>query len=86
MKNYVQFKRINNLKYQDGKMIEVEPYLQEILGSDGVFILDGRNDINTMINDCHDRIKRLKNIFTVNAFEIHRGDFRNSTIVYKEVI
>jgi hypothetical protein len=51
MKIFVQFLTLNTKGEVD-----------DLLGSDGVFILDGRNNLNTWIKDAHNRIKQLKNV------------------------
>jgi hypothetical protein len=73
MKYYVQFYRASDPTSKT-----------EILGSDGVFILDGRNNLQTMITDAKRRIHQLKNIHDdIIAFTINRGErFSDSRIVY----
>ena len=44
------------------------------LGSDAVFILDGRNSIKTMKEDCEERIRQLKNCHKYVAYRIYRGE------------
>ena len=86
MKYFVQFKNYNNVKWNNKlmKVVEVEPYLQDNLGSDSVFILDGRNNLATMIIDAKKQAQRLKNVAKIDAFEIHKGTrFSESTIIYK---
>lgn len=62
---YVQFKRESS---DDGN-------LYDMLGSDGVFILDGRNNLDTMIEDSYKRINQMKNIHpNIAAFEIFKGN------------
>lgn len=75
MKYYTQFYTKNH----NNKIIEC-------LGSDGVFILDGRNNLNTMVADSIDRINVLKNIMPyIIGFSINKGDFKRSSIIYKSV-
>ena len=51
----------------------------EALGSDGVFILDGRNSTYNMINDGRDRAWQLRNIKKFYGFKIMRGErFKDS--------
>lgn len=55
-------------------------------GSDGVFILDGRNNFDTMINDAYERIKQLRKIHTFAGFEIRKGTrLENYKTMYKEL-
>jgi len=50
-------------------------------GSDSYLILDGRNSISTQIDDCIERIERMKSKgFT--GFAIRCGTFQNSTKLY----
>ena len=55
----------------------------EQCGSDSVFILDGRNNIETMINDAYERMERLKPVQPhYNGFNICRGTFSKHTILH----
>ena len=56
------------------------------LGSDAVFILDGRNTMQTMIFDTKKQIKRLSKVRTINSFKIIKAtNFRDmGEIVYEE--
>ena len=56
---------------------------REILGSDGVFILDGRNTLLNQITDCYKRIKQLKNVKPwINGFAIRKGErFSDDNVV-----
>ena len=56
----------------------------EMLGSDSVFILDGRNKLLTMIADARKRMHQLKNIHDdIVAFTINKGErFSESHIIY----
>ena len=88
MKYHAQFQVLHNQVWdkQQGELVEVIPYLQDKLGSDGVYILDGRNSLSTMIQDCYDRIDRLKNIYRVDGFEIRRGTkFSDSKVIYQSL-
>jgi len=73
MKYYVQFYRALDSNSKT-----------EMLGSDSVFILDGRNSLPTMIEDAKRRIHQLKNIHDdIVAFTINKGErFSESRIVY----
>lgn len=55
-------------------------------GSDSVFILDGRNNLDTMITDAHNRLKALnKHVHpTWCGFNIMKGDrFDSAVVVYR---
>ena len=58
----------------------------ECSGSDGVFILDGRNRLDIMIQDAKDRIRQLRFVKSdIVAFSICKGDrFSDSREVYRE--
>lgn len=75
MKYYVQFYRHS---------YDTTSSKTEILGSNGVYILDGRNNLSTMIEDAKRRIHQLKNIHDdIVAFTINKGErFSESRIVY----
>ena len=85
MKAYVQFQREQNLRYNlAGGWEECDPYLQDIPGTEGVFVLDARNKLDTMIQDVLARIKHLRFVQpSIAAFEIHRGDLKASQVIYK---
>ncbi len=47
---------------------------QELLGSDGVFILDGRNSLGGMCKDSIERASQLKNVQPhIIGFKIMKG-------------
>ena len=75
MKYYVQFYRHS---------YDTTSSKTEILGSNGVYILDGRNNLPTMIEDAKKRINQIKGVHSdIIAFTIHRGErFSKSRIVY----
>lgn len=56
----------------------------EILGSNGVYILDGRNSLPTMIEDARKRISQIKGVHDdIVAFTINKGErFSESHIIY----
>ena len=56
----------------------------EMLGSDSVFILDGRNKLLTMIADARKRMHQLKGVRNdIIAFTINRGErFSKSQLLY----
>ena len=61
---------------------------QEALGSDGVFILDGRNNLFTMEQDADERMASMnKHIHNYVGWRIKRGSrFSNSVIVKEKLI
>jgi len=71
MKYFVQF-----------KTIDLAGRLTDALGSDGIFILDGRNELGTMVQDAYDRMEKLRFVKKYKFFEIHKGDLRHSRIIY----
>ena len=74
MKYFVQF-----LHIRSGK-------LYENLGSDGVFILDGRNTLETMKRDAQERLFRLRNVRQIDGYRIMKGErFTNAEQVYQWV-
>ena len=88
MKYYAQFKVLHNKAWskEQGKLVDVIPYLRDKIGSDGVYVLDGRNNLCTMIVDCHDRVAKLRNLFQVDGFDICKGEkFSTSVIVYQSL-
>ena len=77
MKYHVQFLQ---------ESITCENEVVEALGSDGVFILDGRNSLATMIQDAADRMYQLRNIHKYVGYIIKKGErFGNCTCVYAHV-
>jgi hypothetical protein len=56
----------------------------EIIGSNGVYILDGRNKLQTMIEDARKRVSQMKGVHSdIVAFTIHRGErFSKSQLIY----
>ena len=56
----------------------------EMLGSDSVFILDGRNRLPTMIKDAEKRMFQMRNIHrSIIGFTIKKGNrFESSLILY----
>ena len=73
MKYHVQFKTVN--AYKTG--------LTDLLGSEGVFILDGRNNLRTMKADALMRMHKLRKIHKICGYEIRKGEsFSNSTCIY----
>ena len=72
MKYYVQYTQVRNNK------------VYEILGSDGVFILDGRNNLRTMICDAMIRMNKLRRVMSPDGYKIMKGErFDKSKCVYE---
>ena len=59
MKYYVQFLEVKQVFDTERMRFTDKVYIDEVLGRDGVFILDGRNNLDTMTQDAIDRAKRL---------------------------
>jgi len=61
--------------------------IYEACGSDGVYILDGRNNLNTMILDAKARAYMLRNIHKFVGFKIKHGDrFSSATTIYQDTL
>ena len=88
MKYYVQFTRTLGTQWNNSHNTfqSCKPYQQDILGSSGVFILDGRNNIKTMVKDSMYRKYNLQNIHSdITGFKIMKGDFKQATCVYEHL-
>ena len=64
MRTYAQFceTRTTTFNNKSMKFEPCEPFEVDCIGTTGVFILDGRNSVDTMIYDAMDQVKRLHNI------------------------
>ena len=84
MKYYVQFEEKRNYAWNSStnNIEEVPEYFVDCLGSSGIFILDGRNRLDTMIQDAKNQAKRLW--VKPDAFKIMKGNLKNSHCVYRE--
>ena len=51
-------------------------------GSDSIFVLDGRNNLETMVDDCKQYIDKKRKVTTFNGFTIYRGDLKSRTVIY----
>ncbi len=51
---------------------------KEGLGNDRMFILDGRNKLSTMKEDCRKRIYQLRFVKNYKYFRICKGTFRDN--------
>jgi len=73
MKYYVQFTHV-----RDNKMVDN-------LGSDGVFILDGRNTLRTMICDIMVRTDQLRKVANIDGYKIIKADrfTDEGTVIYE---
>ena len=78
------------MKYHAQFLVQYTPdgEIQELLGSDGVFILDGRNRFGTMVKDAVKRIDFLKNVQPkIVGFKIMQGSrFGDCTEIHKWLI
>jgi hypothetical protein len=88
MKYYAQFMEPRNKSFNSKTMMfeECTPYEVECVGTDGVFILDGRNSIDTMINDAKDRANKLRNVKPqISSFKIIKGEkfINEGSVVYE---
>lgn len=70
---YVQFYTTNNVKWINGKMKEVEPFLTEACGDRSVIILDARFKLNSDIKYCIDKMEKRG----YSSFEIRKGEGLN---------
>lgn len=74
MKYYAQFQEF-----------DLKGNLVDAFGSDGVYILDGRNTLDTMINDAEKQLYRLtcRGYKRYKGYTIQKGNrFDNSITVY----
>jgi len=75
------------MKYQAQFLVKYESQgeIQELCGSDGVFILDGRNSLGTMCKDSIKRIEWLKKVQPkIVGFKIMKGPrFTESTEIHR---
>ena len=73
MKYYIQFTHARNNKMIDN------------IGSDGVFILDGRNTLTTMKCDAMLRMNQLRKVAYIDGYKIIKADrfTDNGKIIYE---
>lgn len=58
---------------------------RESLGSDGVFILDGRQKLETWKKDARKRKHQLRFVAPyIDGFKIMEGNFKKSRMLYEE--
>jgi len=77
MKAYVIFQQRKDLTWDNSNhtWIPILPVLEDLCGSDCMFILDGRNNLNTMKADCQERIHKLRYVQpNICAYKIYRGE------------
>lgn len=75
MKAFIQFLTTN-----------LEGEIVDQLGSDGVFILDGRNNLQNMINDGYTRDYELRKIYAFKGFKVKIGTrFDNAKTIHTEM-
>ena len=76
MKYYLQFLTTN---------VE-ETEVIELLGSEGVFVLDGRCNLRSMKCTAQERMYKLKHLHEIDGYKIMKGDkFSNGVCVYEWV-
>jgi len=82
-KYFVQFKELRSYKWNNAanKLERVAPYYIDACGSDGVFILDGRNALETMENDAIERAHKLSKVKSYDRYEIRKGTFSESELL-----
>lgn len=62
-------------------------HLIEACGSSAIFILDGRQNLETHINDAHDWLTRQRRFSkSYVGCKVMRGDLKHSVMVYKYVM
>jgi hypothetical protein len=77
MKAYVQFCETRTTTFNNTtmKFESCEPVQVDCIGSAGVFTLDGRNSLDTMIYDAMEQVKRLHNIKPyITSFKIIQSE------------
>ena len=57
--------------------------LDEALGSDSIFCLDGRFNIDNMIIHAKERIEKLSRVQNYEFFEIRRGNLKHYQVLYR---
>jgi len=87
MKTFVEFYTTNTDKWDNKNMrfVPCSPYNVALCGSDSVYILDGRNTLETMKEDAKERMRKLKNVQShITGFKILKGDTiaRNTKVIY----
>jgi len=89
MKIYCQFKHLST-GYIEGTIppqfskMHVKPI--DLLGSDGVMILDARKNIQNLITDCHERMSQLSKANYIVGFVIIRAQgFDDGSVIYKYI-
>jgi len=81
---YVQYWVICRQEWKDGKMQDCHK-LVHACGSDQLFILDGRNTLDNMIQDAIDNAMRKRNVKRFAGFTIHRGDLHYSRCIHSSM-
>ena len=81
MKAYIQFWK-ESFNWDGKQKVRLIPDC----GDRSVVILDGRNNIQTMINDGFTWLSRRQSQgLAYLAFTIHKGDLKSSTCIYKHI-
>ena len=84
MKAYVQFMETRTQKFNNSTMQfeSCTPFEVDCIASNGIFILDGRNSLETMIEDAKQQVKRLQYVKPfISSFKIMKGDLKRSQCV-----
>lgn len=87
MKYYSELLR-QKTQFINGKIETIKTEVDSILGSDAIYILDGRNNLATMITDSRERKEQMKNFFSdCVGFRIRKGSrfSDNNPILYTEI-
>ncbi len=83
---YVQFMQSNNIRYDEKskKLIDVEPYDQDMLASEGYAFLDARKRLDNLIEDAKKAADRLRFVHHITAFKIMIGDLKKASCIYHQ--
>jgi len=77
MKAYVIFQQRRDFAWDNSKhtLVSIPPVLEDLCGSDCMFILDGRNNLNTMKADCQERMYKLRHVQPgICGYKIYKGE------------
>ena len=76
MKYYVQYQQTitSTWSSEENKFLPCKPEQWDMLGSDGVYILDGRNNLETMVNDANRRWGKLLKKDMITGYKIIKAD------------
>ncbi len=76
MKYYVQYEQTITSAWssEEGKYVPIKPEQWDMLGSDGVYILDGRNSLETMKQDAQERWGKLEKRRMITGYRIVKAE------------